>query len=185
MKKKILIGIGIVLLLVIGALTYVLSTTKKHSPAAVANTKANGLDITVNYCRPYKKGRIIFGDKATGALQPFGEYWRVGANEATTFTTQTPVMFNNVLVPAGKYALYAIPGPGNWTIALNTENDRWGARPPEESNDVLRTEVPSNVNANLEEQFLISFKEASDSTVTNLSLHWDNTEVLIPLSVAK
>lgn len=184
MKKKILIAIGIILLLIIGALTYVVSTTKKHSPAAVAQTNENGLDISINYCRPYKKGRTIFGDKATGALQPYGEYWRVGANEATTFATTTPVLFNNTLVPAGKYSLYAIPGPGNWTIALNSENDRWGATPPDEANDVLRTEVPSNINADLEEQFLISFKQGEDST-TRLSLHWDNTEVLIPLSAAK
>ena len=181
MKKKILIGVGIILLIVIGVLTYMISTTKKHSPAATATYKQNGLDLTVNYCRPYKKGRIIFGDKSTGALQPYGEYWRVGANEATTFTTTTPVLFNGASIAPGKYALYAIPGSANWTIALNSENDRWGATPPDEKNDILRTQVAANVNADLQEQFLISFEPVNDSSV-NMVLHWDNTRVTIPVA---
>lgn len=181
MKKKILIGIGIILLIVIGVFTYMVSTTKKHSPAAVAEYKQNGLDITVNYCRPYKKGRIVFGDKSTGALQPYGEYWRVGANEATTINFTTPVLFNGAAIAPGKYALYAIPGSSNWTIALNTENDRWGASQPDEKNDVLRTQVASDVNADLQEQFLVSFEPVNEGSV-NLVLHWDNTKVRIPVA---
>jgi hypothetical protein len=181
MKKKILIGVGVILLIVIGVLTYMASTTKKHSPAAIAEYKSNGFDLTVNYCRPFKKGRIIFGDKSTGALQPFGEYWRVGANEATVFTTTTPILFNGAAVPPGKYALYAIPGSSNWTIALNNDYDRWGATAPDDEKDLLRTQVASNVNADMQEQFLLSFEAVNESTV-NMVLHWDNTRVAIPVS---
>lgn len=181
MKKKILIGIGVILLIVIGVLTYIVSTTKKHSPAAVAEYQGNGMSITVNYCRPFKKGRIIFGDEATGALQPFGEYWRVGANQATVFSTATPILFNGAAVPPGQYALYAIPGSANWTIALNNDYDRWGATPPDIRKDVLRTAVAANVNADMQEQFLISFHSPDDKTV-NMVLHWDNTQVIIPLT---
>ncbi len=179
MIKKILIGVVITLILGFGVLTYVKSTTKKHSPAATALYQSNGYDITVNYCRPYKKGRVIFGTMGIGALQEFGKYWRVGANEATTFETKTPLLVGDKTLPAGKYALYAIPGSGLWTVAFNTENDRWGATPPDEKNDVIRVSANSSERENLQEQFLLSF-EPADSAV-NMIFYWDNTKVFVPL----
>lgn len=181
MKKKILIGITIGLVLIAGILAYLRSATKKHSPAAVATYQQNGLDITIAYCRPYKKGRVIFGPQSTGALQPFGTYWRVGANEATTIETKTPLIIEGKQLPAGKYAMYAIPEFETWTIAFNTENDRWGVPAPDEKNDVLRVVVPSQQVAEIQEQFEISFIP-TDSMV-QLQLYWDNTKVKIPLTL--
>lgn len=180
MIKKLSIGLVIGIVLVFGVLTYVKSATKKHSPAAEAIFKNNGYDISVNYCRPYKKGRLIFGSAGTGALQTFGEYWRIGANEATTFETKTDLKVADKLLPAGKYAIYAIPEASEWTIAFNTENDRWGATPPDAKNDVIRVLVKSSDRENLQEQFLLSF-EPNDSMVSMI-LYWDNTKVFIPLS---
>ena len=77
MKQKIIIGVTIVYY------GYGLATTKSHSPAAKASYLNNGLNITINYYQPFKKGRVIFGKASEKALQPYGKYWRVGANEAT------------------------------------------------------------------------------------------------------
>lgn len=180
MKKKILIGVAIGLVLIAGVLAYLRSATKKHSPAAVAAYHQNGYDITVSYCRPYKKGRVIFGPQSTGALQPFGSYWRVGANEATTFDTKTPLSIQGKTLPAGKYALYAIPEADSWTIAFNTENDRWGVPAPDEKNDVLRVVVPSEQVNEQQEQFEMTF--IPGDTLTQLQLLWDNTRIRIPLA---
>ncbi len=180
MLKKILIGVAVAVILIAGILAYLRSATKKHSPEATISYKHNTLDLQVKYCQPYKKNRVIFGDKQTGALQPYGEYWRVGANEATTFTTATAIQVQGQKLSAGKYALYAIPGQKEWTIAFNTENDRWGATPPDEKNDVLRVTVKSEEQTSVQEQFVISF-EPSDSNVTML-LNWDNVKVFVPIS---
>lgn len=180
MVKKIVIGLVIGIALAFGVLTYLKSATKKHSPAAVALYQNSGYDITVNYCRPYKKGRLIFGSAGTGALQTFGEYWRTGANEATTFETKTDLKIADKTLPAGKYAIYAIPEASEWTIAFNTENDRWGATPPDVKNDVMRVLTKSSDRENLQEQFLIAF-EPTDSLV-NMVLYWDHTKVFIPIT---
>ncbi|MCU0422255.1 MAG: DUF2911 domain-containing protein [Bacteroidia bacterium] len=179
MIKKVLTIVAIILVLLIGVFTYLRSATKKHSPSASAFYHENGYVIDVNYCRPFKKGRVIFGPQQTGALQEYGKYWRAGANEATVFTTQHDLMVNGSLLPAGKYALYAIPDENNWTIAFNHEHDRWGAISPDESNDALRVTVPADNTANTQEQFIISFEQ--HATGVNMILHWDNTKVIVPL----
>lgn len=177
-KKVIFIG-GIVLLLLGGILIYMRAATKKHSPSATVKYKANGYDMSVKYCRPYKKGRTIFGPESTGALQPYGKYWRLGANEATTFTTQTDLLIQQQLLKKGTYAIYAIPGADLWTIAFNNEYDRWGATAPAEEQDVLRVECTPLNNAPLNEQLEISFSDSNSMVLLNL--HWDNTKVSLPL----
>src|SRR5713101_3862411 len=51
--------------------------------------------IAVNYSSPRAKGRKIFG-----GLVPYGEVWRAGANEATTFVTDADLMVGGTHVPA-------------------------------------------------------------------------------------
>lgn len=182
MKKKILIISGIVLVALIGIMGYLASATKKHSPAATASIQINDLKMEVKYCRPYRKNRLIFGDEKNSALQPYGKYWRAGANEATTFNVNKDIVFNDQPVKAGIYSLYAIPGETKWIIALNKDYDRWGASPPDEEDDVIRTEVTANNTASDMDQFIISFDPAdSSSSSTHLVLHWDHTQVKIPV----
>lgn len=183
MKKKLLVGTGVVIVLLTGVMFYLRSATKKHSPATTVAYSQNGFNLSVNYCQPFKKGRVIFGPKETGALQAYGEYWRMGANEATTFNTETPLLINGKELPAGKYAIYAVPAQNEWTIAFNTENDRWGATAPDEKNDVLRVQVPVTETNTAVEQFNISFE--ADSVAVSALLAWDNVQVKIPLELGK
>jgi hypothetical protein len=183
MIKKVLIGILAALVIIAGLLTYLRSATKKHSPEATATYQNKGLDMVVKYCQPYKKNRIIFGDESTGALQPYGKYWRLGANEATTFNTKTAILVGDKTLPAGLYAMYAVPNEKTWTIAFNTENDRWGATAPAIENDVLRVDVPTLTDLNTTEQFVINFE--SNDTTLNLTLNWDNVKVYLPIAPAK
>jgi hypothetical protein len=181
MKKKVFIGIGVFVVLLIGVLFYMRSATKKHSPAAVTSHNQDGFNININYCQPFKKGRVIFGPAETGALQPYGKYWRMGANEATTFSTETALVINGKDLPAGKYAMYAIPQQNFWTIAFNTENDRWGATAPSEKNDVLRVDVPVTETNVFTEQFTITFE--TDSMALNAVMSWDNASIRLPIKL--
>lgn len=181
MKKKLLIGIGIGMLVLIAALSYLRYATKKHSP--VATSEHNGTaHLKVTYCRPYKKGRLIFGDEASGALQPYGKYWRVGANEATVFETDKDLMVNDQHLKAGKYSLYAYPGSDSWQIVFNSDHDRWGLPEPDPDKDVIKTSVTASNNVPMEEQLTIDLNTI-DSTHINMVIHWDQTLVTVPISV--
>src|ERR1700688_4015375 len=86
------------------------------SPAAKAACKfADGKTITVDYSSPRMRGRKIFG-----GLVPYGEVWRTGANEATTFVTnENLLMVKGSNVPAGSYTIFTVPDPDKWTLIIN------------------------------------------------------------------
>jgi hypothetical protein len=157
--------------------------TKKHSPAANAYFKDKGAEITINYCRPFAKGRVIFGEEEAGALQPYGKYWRLGANEATTFENNVPIIFNGTELPSGKYSMYAYPGHDKWTVCVNKEWDRWGAQEANIELDLFRTEISPNNDADFEEQFEIHFEPKDSNQIFQMVFHWDKTELKVPLKI--
>jgi hypothetical protein len=184
MKKKFLIILGIALLVLIAAFTYLLYVTQKNSPQDMAVYRIREGEVKVTYSRPYKKDRLLFGDESSGALQPYGKYWRMGANEATVFVTNKDLMVNGEHLKAGNYSLHAYPGKDNWQIVFNSEFKRWGGKAPDAAKDVLKTQVPVNNNAPEQEQFTISFESVdSSSHYINMVLWWDQTEVKIPIMI--
>lgn len=184
MKIRVLIITAVIIAVIFIGFGWFKQNTKKHSPSATVTTQIGSTQVTINYCRPSKKGRLIFGTEEEKALQPYGAYWRVGANEATTLETTKDINFNGSVVKAGKYQLYAYPGKDVWKIVLNTEWDRWGAREANHESDVLTTEVTANNKATFEEVFTINFLIDSTGT-TLLSLHWDEVEVKVPITEDK
>ena len=118
MLKKILIGVGVVLLSIVGFLIY--SNLFPKSPPTTTEFSDRGLDIKVSYGRPYKKGRLIFGEAKDKALQPYGKYWRLGANAATEITFSENVTFAGKPINAGTYRMYAIPGETSFQVSLNS-----------------------------------------------------------------
>ena len=107
------------------------STQESHE--STSGTIA-GKKISVEYGRPYKKGRKIFG-----GLEPLGKVWRTGADEATTFTTEADLMVGEIHVPAGTYSLFTIPDDGKWTLVLNKTAKQWGAFEYDQGQDLGRT----------------------------------------------
>ena len=108
----------------------------RPSPAAQATATVDGVDVTIDYSQPSVKGREIYGD-----LVPYGEVWRTGANEATTFEVSGDVTVEGETLPAGKYALFTIPDEDQWTLIFNKQAEQWGAFDYDESQDALRVEV--------------------------------------------
>lgn len=180
MKNKVLV-IAVILIVVVIALFVILkNNTKSHSPEAKASFAQGDLKIEITYCRPYKKGRVIFSEPAEKVLQPYGSYWRLGANEATIFDVNKNIMVNNQELKAGKYQIYAVPGKDVWKVYFNTDWDRWGATEADHKTDVLQTEVPANNDAPFEEQLKLSFENADSTGNNNLVIHWDKTMVKVP-----
>ena len=177
MKKKILSGLGILLLLAVAGVAWIVLVGNKRSPQATVAMNHGGLDVKVVYCRPFKRERLIFGEKSAGALVPFGDYWRLGANAATEITFGKNVVFAGKPVSAGTYRMYAVPGASVWKVVLNSELGQWGAREADHSKDVLTVEVPAQTGPSLE-QFTIGFGDAA------MTFAWDTTAVRVPLGPA-
>jgi len=155
---------------------YMKVQTKKASPEDTVEFKAKDLKLSVFYCRPYKKGREIFGE-----LVPYGEVWRTGANEATTFTTNKAIKFGGEDLAAGTYSLWTIPQKSQWTVILNSKLYGWGVNfggeaSREEAYDVLKINVPTIELDQTVEQFTIDFEYN-----VNLTLSWDRTKVSVPI----
>jgi hypothetical protein len=156
--------------------------TKKHSPEGVAEIQNGEQNIRLTYSRPYKKERLIFGEKSEGALVSYGKKWRTGANEATEISFTQSVNIDGQELPAGKYSLYTIPGPEKWIVAFNSRLDYWGATlgsPFKERKDVLRVEVPVRKLEAVEEQLLIELKAVGD--MAQLVISWDKTQVVVEM----
>ncbi|MCZ6900189.1 MAG: DUF2911 domain-containing protein [Bacteroidetes bacterium] len=186
MLKKVLIGAGIIVIIVVGYMAYSFMTTKSHSPKDVATYERNGLKISLTYCQPFKKERLIFGKADDGALVPYSEKWRTGANEATEITFNKDLKIKGKLLKAGSYSIYTIPGEKEWTIVFNSKLDYWGAKPGgspfEEELDVLRVKVPAESMPKELEQLTIDFRKSGKAI--NLRLRWDKTKVILPLKIS-
>lgn len=162
---------------------YGIFTTRSHSPSETKSISHQGLDVKVVYCRPYKKGRLIFGDEKDKALVPHGKYWRLGANEATEITFSKDVTFGDIPVQAGSYRMYAVTQPEAWTLTLNSELGKFGYFEPNYALDVGKLDVPVEPAPQETEQLTITFDP--DSTgVISMNIAWDKTRVTVPISKA-
>jgi len=148
---------------------------RRKSPIAITKIKHADTYVKIVYGQPYKNGREIFG-----SLEPYGEVWRTGANEATEITTTHDILFSGNRLEAGTYSLFSIPGQESWTVILNEELGLWGAFEYDSTNDVMRTEVPSHETDRVTEAFTIQFGEMQGDS-TSIIMRWDRTEVRIPL----
>jgi len=148
----------------------------KPSPAAKASCAlADGKTITVDYSSPRAKGRKIYG-----GLVPFGEVWRAGANEATTFVTTTELMVGGAHVPAGNYTLFAIPNKDKWTLVISKKTGEWGIPYPGADSDLVRVDMKASTLPSAVENFTIAFDKAGSGCT--LRMDWETTRASVDIS---
>ncbi len=130
-------------------------------------------DVTVTYGRPYKKGRVVFGE-----LEKFGKVWRVGADQATTIKFSKDTKFGDVDVPAGTYTLFALLNEKEWTIILNSVLGQWGAFSYDKNKDknVAEVTVPVKKLDTTVEQLTIRFEKGK-----TMNIKWAETQVKVPV----
>lgn len=179
MKKKILIGILAVIVLLGAAYAYLSYRNRSLSPPGKETLTVGGLTVSVSYSRPSVRGRLVFGTEQQDALQPYGKYWRLGANESTEIAFNRDILFNNIPVKADTLRMYAIPGPDSFEIVLNSELGKWGAFEPNPDLDLVRTQVPAEKTSTLVEQYTISLKPADQGI--NMIFEWSDTRFVVPL----
>jgi hypothetical protein len=150
--------------------------SKRPSPPATAKCElAGGKTVTIDYSSPRKKGRNVFPD-----VVKYGEVWRTGANEATTFVTTADVMVGSTRVPAGSYTLFTLPGKDKWTLIISKKTGEWGTDYPGEKEDLARVEMKSGGASAPVENFTISFEKAGNGC--NLKLAWDTTTAWVSVA---
>ena len=143
--------------------------SKRPSPPATAKCElSGGKTVTIDYSSPRKRGRNVFPD-----VVKYGEVWRTGANEATTFVTTGDVMVGGTHVPAGSYTLFTVPGKDKWTLIISKKTGEWGTDYPGEKEDLARVEMKAGTASAPVENFTISFEKSGNGC--NLKLAWDTT----------
>ncbi len=94
--------------------------SKRPSPPASAECKfSDGKTVKMDYSSPRAKGRKIFGEESDKALVPYGKVWRTGANDATTFVTDSNVTVGGKSVPAGSYTIFSVPKADSWLLVIS------------------------------------------------------------------
>lgn len=150
--------------------------TTKKSIKSFAEGKIGGATLTINYHSPGVRKRIIWG-----GLVPFDEVWVTGAHDATTLTVDKEVLLGGVKVPAGKYALFTIPGEKEWTVVINRHWKQHLASEYDEKDDVVRIRVKPQENVHTER--LQYFIEAGKDKKGTIAVAWEKVRIAFPVSV--
>ncbi|HUN63544.1 MAG TPA: DUF2911 domain-containing protein [Candidatus Sulfotelmatobacter sp.] len=148
---------------------------KPSPPANASLDLGGGKSITIDYSSPRMRGRKIFG-----GLVPYGQVWRAGANESTTFVTTADISVGGTAVPAGSYTLFAIPEQDKWTLIISKKTGEWGTQYPGPSNDLARIPMKVSSLPSPVENFTISFDKSS--TGGTLNMDWETTRASVQIT---
>jgi hypothetical protein len=108
----------------------------RQSQGAKITQRIGITDVTITYHRPLVNNRKIWG-----ALVPYGQVWRSGANENTTISFSDPVTIEGKLLEAGTYGLHMIPNADEWTVIFSRNYTSWGSFTYNQAEDALRVMV--------------------------------------------
>jgi hypothetical protein len=150
--------------------------TRPLGPLSVRDTAratVGGAVVWVDYGRPMKRGREIFG-----VLEPWNKVWRTGANAATQLSTSADLVIGGTTVPAGIYSVWSLPAPTGWKLIINKQHGQWGTEYDADS-DFARIDVKVETLPQPTEQFTIAFEPRGEGAL--LRLEWDRTRVTVPV----
>lgn len=145
------------------------------SPRDSLKVTAGGAALYVDYGRPAKRGRTVYG-----GIVPYGEVWRTGANAATQFRTDKTLVIGGQTLPAGFYTLWTLPSANGWKLIVNSETGQWGtAHKPEK--DLLSVDMQVTTLPAVVEHFTIGIEPGADGGTLNLD--WDTTRASVAFKV--
>jgi hypothetical protein len=151
------------------------SFAQKPSPAASASCDLGaGKSVKTDYSSPRMKGRKIYGD-----LVPFGQVWRTGANEATTFVTSSDIVVGGKAVPAGSYTIFTVPTADKWTLIINKKTGEWGIPYKYESDELARVDMKVSKLPSPVENFTISYEKSGNGCTMHLD--WETTRASVDI----
>jgi hypothetical protein len=149
--------------------------SKRPSPPASASCDlGGGKTIKSDYSSPRVKGRKIYGE-----LVPFGQVWRTGANEATTFVTSADIVVGGTNVPAGSYTIFTVPNTDQWSLVISKGTGEWGTQYPGQDKDLARVNMKVSKLSAPVENFKISYEKSGSGCTMNID--WENTRASVDI----
>lgn len=142
-----------------------------------ASVALTGGTVKVCYGRPHARGRTVMD-----SLVPYGQPWRIGANEATAIHVPFPAQIAGVNVEPGWYSLYAVPADKQWRIVVNSQAQRWGIPidTTVQAKDVGSGTVAVEHISDPVEVLTIALRKTSDTSAM-MDVSWEKTRVSIPV----
>jgi len=159
-----------------------LSYSQLLSPVASPKTKiiqkVGLVDINLEYSRPSKKNRKIFG-----GLVPYGKIWRTGANNPTLISFSENIKLNNKLIKKGDYHIYSVPSESKLDLIIYEKTDAWGSL-SDFDESLIKARVVSNfIDLPFTvETFTIAFNDISNNGAS-LIINWDNKQAVYMIDV--
>jgi hypothetical protein len=178
MKKPILIPVALLAIATLASAQMSMAEDKSKRPSPPASTEckfSDGKTVKIDYSSPRAKGRKVFG-----GLVPYGDVWRTGANEATTFVAGTNVTVGGKDVPAGSYTIFTVPQADAWTLVISKKTGEWGTDYPGEKEDLARVPMTVSKTSGPVENFTIGFEQGGRKCT--LQMEWDNTRTKVEVS---
>lgn len=152
-------------------------TLNKKSIPQEEHAQIGDTHITILYTAPAVRGRMIWG-----GLVSYDEVWVTGAHKATSFESDRDFVIDKTKIPAGKYAMFTIPGKEKWIFILNKRWDQHLADDYNPAEDVVRLEVTPRALSTVQERLNYTITELSD-TEAILSISWEKIKINIPLKL--
>jgi hypothetical protein len=148
--------------------------SRPSPPAKASCDLGSGKTVNVDYSSPRMKGRQVFGE-----LVKYGEVWRTGANEATTFVTNGDLMVGGTHVAAGSYTIFTIPNKDKWTLIISKKTGEWGIPYPGADQDLARVDMKASSVSAPVENFTIAFDKAAAGCT--LRMEWEKTRATVDI----
>ena len=145
------------------------------SPRDSISVSAGGATVKVDYSRPSKRGRVVFG-----GIVPWDRFWRTGANVATHFSTDRTLAFGTTTVPPGRYTLFTLPSQSGWKLIISRQTGQWGTE-YDPAHDLARIPMRTRTLSSPVEQLTIAIEPRTRGGV--LRVQWDTTEAYAEFGV--
>lgn len=148
----------------------------RASQQAMVSQRIGITDVAIHYSRPLVKGRKLWG-----ALVPYDQVWRAGANENTTISFSDPVTIEGLPLAAGIYGLHAIPHERDWTIIFSRNATAWGSFTYDPAEDALRVTVkiaPSDFH----EALTYAFEDLQPASAV-VMMRWERLAISFKVAV--
>jgi hypothetical protein len=129
------------------------------NPRGEAKAVVAGKAVSIEYGRPSLKGRDMLGQAQ------IGQAWRMGADAATSLTTDADLAFGSVAVPKGEYILTATKvAADKWHLNVLSKADR---------SKVAEIPLSAGTVPQSVEMFSIALKGEMDKG--EFEMHWGTT----------
>lgn len=151
--------------------------TVKKSLKAFVTKKIGPASFTISYYSPAVRNRIIWG-----GLVPYEQVWVTGAHNATTIQSTHDFMVDGKTIPAGKYALFTIPGKDNWIFILNKNFRQHLADDYDPAEDIARIQIKADTATSSQERLMYDILQRSEQD-GHIEIRWEKLKLVIPVTI--